>query len=261
MIRGMATGLLIGMVIGTSVCGPGPPGGIRAGEVRSRPISDPIHRLAARFQALASFEGEERVVYGDNRGYIHVLERQGNRYEERWKTTALGSSVQGVLIADLEGDGTFEIVTYTTDGRMYILDGESYEILWRTEERRFSTITAASIADVDEDVQKEIIFCADGRLYIYDGQTRFEEWRSNQNFEAQEILVADIDDDGEKEIVLNTGTVLGARFRDVEWQAPEGFGRHIGLLDVDDDGIPELLAESSGRVLKVFDLELRREKW
>lgn len=261
MIRGVMTGLLIGVVVLTSMCGSGPQGGIWAGEVGSKLIGDPLYQLTARFQTIASLESAKRIVYGDDRGYLHVLERRGNRYEERWKTPVLGSSIQGVLIADLEKDGSLEIITYTTDGRMYILDGESYEVMWRTEERRFGTITAATIADVDEDAQQEIIFCADARLYIYDGQTRFEEWQSDQNFEAGDILVADVDDDGEKEIVLNTGYVLGARFRDVEWQAPEKFGERIGLLDVDDDGIPELIAESSNRLLKIFDLELRREKW
>jgi hypothetical protein len=114
---------------------------------------------------------------------------------------------------------------------------------------------------VDDDDQDELLICADGRLVAYDGRDQFEEWRSDQNnLEATDILVADVDGDGAEEIVLNDGFVFDARYRDLEWQSPESFGERLGALDVDDDGIVEIIGEYSGRFLRIYDIDLRRMK-
>ena len=178
-----------------------------------------------------------------------------------WKSEPLGSAIGGVFVLDVNSDGRKEIVAYTSGGQIYFWDALSRRIVWEIQRDRFRRISAMTLADVDRDVQMELIFCADGLLYIYDGKTQFEDWESDQAFTAEEIVVGDVDGDGDDEIVLNTGVVLDARFHDVEWQSPERFGDRIGLLDIDGDGIPELIAESEDRVLKVWDLDLRREKW
>lgn len=69
-----------------------------------------------------------------------------------------------------------------------------------------------------------------------------------------------MDGDGSEEIVLNDGFVFDARFRDLEWQSPEGFGERLGVLDIDNDGIPEVIGEFGGRYLRIFDVDLRRMK-
>ena len=59
---------------------------------------------------------------------------------------------------------------------------------------------------------------------------------------------------------LFDGYVFDARFHDLEWQSPESFGERLGLRDVDEDGIPEVIGEFQGRFLRIFDIDLRREK-
>nr|MBC8423775.1 hypothetical protein [bacterium] len=68
-----------------------------------------------------------------------------------------------------------------------------------------------------------------------------------------------VDGDGTPEIVLNTGQVIDSRGGDVEWE-DEAFGARIELVDMDGDGIPEVLTESDGGVLKIYDIDNRREK-
>ena len=103
--------------------------------------------------------------------------------------------------------------------------------------------------------------CADGRLIIYDGRDQFEEWRSDQdNINATELLIADVDGDEEREIVLNDGFVFDAMFRDLEWQSPVQFGDKMDVFDLDNDGIVELVGEFRGRFIRIFDIDLRREK-
>ncbi|MCD6335901.1 MAG: VCBS repeat-containing protein [Candidatus Latescibacteria bacterium] len=217
--------------------------------------------LSTRFGAFQAFADSSGIVYGDDRGFLRVLERKEGGYEQVWKSEPLGSAIGGVFVLDVNLDGREEIVTYTSGGKMLYFDAQSRRIVWEIQRERFEAISAMTLADIDRDAQMELIFCADGRLYIYDGKTQFEEWASDQMFTAEEIVVGDVDGDGDEEIVLNTGVVLDAQFHDLEWQSPERFGDRIALSDIDGDGIPELIAESGGRFLKIWDLDLRRMKW
>ena len=204
---------------------------------------------------------EDRVFYGDSRGYLHILKRQHKGFSEEWKSDHLGAGIMGVFVRDINADGKLELVTYTSVGRIFIFAPQTHTLLWQNNENEFSAITCMTLANVDDDPHQELIFCADSHLFIYDGKSLFQEWRSQAEFKAQEILVGDVDGDGEKEIVLNTGWVFDAQFRDIEWQSPEPFGDRITLLDIDNDGIPELVGEFGGHFLKVFDLDLKRERW
>ena len=96
---------------------------------------------------------------------------------------------------------------------------------------------------------------------VYDGRDHFEEWRSDQaDLNTVEIVIDDVDGDESDEIVLNDGFVFDARFLDLEWQSPVAFGLRIASLDVDDDGIPEIIGELTGNRLRIFDVDLRRKK-
>ena len=214
--------------------------------------------LSVRFPTLAIFPEAQKVAYGDARGYLHILERGKEGYREAWRSSFLGSPVGGVLVEDIDDNGRLELVVFTSGGRIYILDGETYSTSWQNQEGTFGNITAMAVANLDSDPQKELVFCADERLYIYDGESLFGEWESEGKFQASQILVGDVDGDGELELVLNTGFVVGVTFHDIKWALPGGFGEHITLLDVDDDGVPEVLGESGG-LLRVFDAELQRE--
>ena len=231
-----------------------------SGRTWASPEED-MQGLSNRFGAFHAFADSSGIVYGDDRGFLRVLERKRGGYKEVWKSEALGSAIGGVFVLDVNSDGRKEIVTYTSGGKIIYFDALSRRMVWEIQRDRFKGISAMTIADMDGDEQMELIFCADGLLYLYDGKTQFEDWESDQAFTAEEIVVGDVDGDGDDEIVLNTGVVLDARFRDVEWQSPDRFGDRIGLLDIDGDDIPELIAESGDRILKVWDLDLRREKW
>ena len=62
------------------------------------------------------------------------------------------------------------------------------------------------------------------------------------------------------EIILNDGYIYDARYRDLEWQSSQSFGQRMGLLDVDGDGILEVIGEFGDRFLRIFDIDLRRMK-
>lgn len=211
---------------------------------------------------LPSVEGAaERLVLGDVHGFVHVYERRDEAFEEVWVSEFMEGSVAGLSVADVNDDGLDEIVAFSESGRLVFFDSADYSILWANPPNEYERITAVLIRNIDDDEQAELIMCADGRLVIYDGRDQFEEWRSDQNnIEATDIIVADVDGDGADEIVLNDGFVYDARFRDLEWQSPESFGERLGALDIDNDDIPEIIGEFGGQYLRIFDIDLRRMK-
>lgn len=214
-------------------------------------------------QWLPAREGKPaRLVLGDTHGLLHVCEERDGAFAEVWLSRYLEGAINGLFIADANGDSLQELVVFTDQGRFYYLDSEAYNLLWSNSPGEYDKITAQTIANVDDDLQPELIFCAAGRLVIYDGRDHYEEWRSEQTqLASSDILVADVDGDGQDEIVLSDGYVFDARFHTLEWQSPESFGERLAVLDLDADGILELLGEFKGRFIRIFDIDLRREKF
>lgn len=203
----------------------------------------------------------QRFAMGDVHGFLHVYEQRHEAWDEVWISDYLESAVAGLHLADVDLDGLPEIVAYSESGRIFFFDAASLQNTWSNPPTDYQTMSAMALHNVDDDPQVELLFVADGRLHIYDGRDQFEEWRSEQNnMTATEIIVGDVDGDGSAEIVLNDGFVFDARYRDLEWQSPESFGERMGLLDIDDDTIPEIIGEFQGRYLRIFDVDLRRMK-
>jgi hypothetical protein len=206
-------------------------------------------------------EAPFRLVLGDASGVIHVYEERGDAFAEVWLSRYLEGAVSGLVVADVNDDELEEIVVFTDRGRIHYFDTERYNILWSNPPGEYEQLTAQLVVDIDDDPQPELVFCANSRLVIYDGRDRFEEWRSDQdNLTTTDILVADVDGDGDDELVLNDGYVFDARSHTLEWQSPDSFGERLAALDLDDDGILELIGEFRGRFLRIFDIDLRREK-
>ena len=230
----------------------------------------PVPWLVSRMGSLDEFDAmsplpanadSARFALGDAHGFVHVYERRGSAFQEIWLSEFLEGAVGGILVRDVDADDLAEIIVYTEAGRLYILDAADYRTLWSNPPNEYERLSALAISNIDDDDQQELILCADGRLVVYDGRDRFEEWRSDQTeLQTAEIIVDDVDGDGADEIVLNDGFVFDARFLDLEWQSPVAFGRRIATLDIDSDGIPEIIGEVTGNILRIFDVDLRLEK-
>ncbi len=204
---------------------------------------------------------QKRVVYGDIRGRLHILSYQKNGFQQEWVSPELKSAVMEVFVEDVDGNGQAEIVAFTERGKIAFYDPDDYRLIWQNQETDFQGITCMVIDNIDDDPQKELVFCADNHLYIYDGKGRFQKWVSQQEYPgATDLVIGDVDGDGGKDIVLNTGYVIDAQFKTVKWHSPDAFGERMGLLDVDNDGIPEIIGQVSGRFLKIFSVVQRREK-
>lgn len=204
-----------------------------------------------------------RFVYADAPQHLHVYSLKEGKAKPEWETASLGSPITAMhLIEDRVGGETVLLVA-TLAGRILVYDLDDYRLRFENFRERFNNITCLNAANLDDDPQIEVVFISEKYLYVYDGDTRFMEWKSNEEHNATEILIADVDDDPQLEIILNSGVILDSRFREIEVESRnrKNFGRRIRLADFNGDGYPEIIGETQGFPLTVFDIRRREEIW
>ncbi|HEX9641910.1 MAG TPA: hypothetical protein VGB13_11420 [Candidatus Krumholzibacteria bacterium] len=202
--------------------------------------------------------GSIDMVYGDRYGHLRVVRLSDGSAVERWRSTPLEGPIYEVLVEDLEGDGSSEIIARTQQGSIHVYN-DAFRELWSSQQSEYRDIEAMTIANVDEDDAFELILLVQGRIYYVDGATFQQEYQSLQAYRAVRMAVGNVDSDAELELVLNSGKVLDVKTTEEEW-GPGVFGDFIQLLDIDGDGLQEILGWTSGREMRIFDVDSRQEK-
>lgn len=228
--------------------------------VMATPEAGCLARLWKPMAMVMGDSGFAVVYYGDEGGRLHRLEDRGGGLRET-RQIGVSAAVRAVAAADVDALGRIEIVVATADGQLAIYDGETMAAVWRCQDETFPAITAMAVANVDQDSPQEILLLSGGRLVVFDGATHFKEWTSPELTTAYDLLVADVDGDGELEITLSSGVVLSTVFFQVKWDAGEPFGRELFLIDLAGDQTPELVARTDTGGIRVFSIKDRRELW
>jgi len=207
------------------------------------------------------------MVYGEERGYIRILDADNDgKFTEVWKSPPMNAPVRELFIDDIDKDGETEIVAYTNDGNIFIYGYKTHSLKYRTPENTYPGISCMVVENIDDDPQLELIFIASqpgtpGNLVQFDTKSQFEEWRSSQEYTATDMIIGNVDTDSEIEIILNTGEILSSKFKNVKWKSDIQFGDRLYLVDVDNDGILELVTEYDQSYIRIIDVDERREKW
>lgn len=231
-------------------------------------LSDPeyqqLNEAAARFDHLvlvapAASSVGVWLVAGDRFGLVRIDHITHGATREVWKSKQLNGVVEEVIASDLDGDGLEEIIARTNSGNLYVWSMPRLTPRFESLSSDFTKIHAMTTGNLDDDGQFELIVNANRRIYYLDGKSFNREFTSLTEYECTRMRCGDVDGDLTSEIVLNTGQVIDGRTGEVEW-SDEVFGARIDLADVDGDGIPEVLSESDGAVLRIYDADLRKEK-
>lgn len=215
------------------------------------------------------------MVYGEELGYIRVLDADNDdNFREVWKSPPLNAAVRGVFVEDLDGDGETDIIAYTSDGNFFIYGYETHDLKYRTPDGTYININCMVVANMDNDPEIELLFIGvkpgeeqpngsipAGYLIQFDPQSQFEEWISQEKYTATDMIIGNVDNDDELEIILNTGEILDVQFKELEWQSTTQFGSRLYLIDMDNDGILELVTEYDQSYIRIIDVDQRREKW
>jgi outer membrane protein assembly factor BamB len=134
--------------------------------------------------AIVNFDGDGETwfVVGDDAGYLHVFDREGReRPGFPVRTRGIrsgptptphppGGTIHAIeaspAVADLDGDGTFEIVVGSWDGRLYVWDDTGRALPGWPVQVDDQIISSAALVDLDGDVALDIVVGSkDGHLY------------------------------------------------------------------------------------------------
>lgn len=186
--------------------------------------------------------GQRRTTGGGFLGNVEYLKREGNHYVPTGSVTLPAeANVYNFAMADFNGRGVVDTVLLTSSEFLVLYEGGAEQV-WRSEEPYGGTYTFLE-KDTSDGADKDRIFM------------------------PSPILVADIDDNGKKEVLVcrnasKIGRLLG-KFRDFssgtvdflmrdevglekKWSTKRLGGATVGYLvaDVDNDNLPELVVVS-----------------
>jgi len=200
------------------------------------------------------------LVVGDRFSKLNVYRiLPGGQRERVWTSRNLDGAPNEVLVVDLLGDGLDDSIVCRTARRIYIFSLDEFFNVYESQSNEFTEIRAFAVANVDNDPASEIVINADDKLQYLDGVSHVREFTSLKDYQATLIRCGDVTGDGNNDIVLNTGQVVEASSGEVVWE-DQVFGTRLELLDLDGDGVLEVLTESDGIPLKVWDVDFKQEK-
>ncbi len=253
------------------------PGAARSTQPPKKKTSDTYHEELSLFNAPTASLRTAKVViddeynlagmvYGDQLGFIHILEADENGdFTEIWKSPPLNSEVRGVFVENLDHTGEAEIVAYTLDGNIFIYGYDTRELKYKTPEGTYQGINCMIIANLDNSPELELLFITKaGKMVQFDPVTKFEEWVSTETYQATDMAYGNVDNDRNFELILNSGEIINYQFKSVKWKMDAAHispNSRLYLIDIDKDGILELAVEYDRQYIRFFDLDQRREKW
>jgi len=202
-----------------------------------------------------------RFIYTNLQARLFAYKVQDGRLVKDWEAVDLGSKAVSVFVDDIYGDGAPKLVLATVRGRLLIYDMDTYDLEYESLQLGFKVIDYMTHANLDSDPQDEVVLIADTKLYIFDALNKNIQWASDPGYKASMMLIANVDDDPQLEIILNTGRVVDSRFYNIEFESDGPYGDRISLFDLNGDGYPEVFGEFVDFSIRVYDIWAQRELW
>ena len=238
----------------------------------------------------ADNDGNNELLIGGRDPFMRVMKwnDEKNTYYEQAKIidpvlgigyTILGfGSATGFGIADIDNDGKNEIgVAWGRHFSAFKWNGERYELMGRyivsDSKRTWDTTLDCIIGDCDNDGNNEVVVTggyssdiAEVIVLEWDGSqfVRESEWNPPGRHSVYFPWIADVDEDGENELVVNTNQTTVLNWDGSGWQADvvavyEDDWQHypFGCVakDSDGDGMPEIHVTFYGPYLKIYEYD------
>jgi hypothetical protein len=228
-----------------------------------------------RFQSLYSGDidgdGYTEILFGTYEGYIVQLQYRAGDLSLEWESPQHNERCWGLAVGDCDDDGEMEIVVGDGEGDLFVYDAVTHDLEWKRQEKMVRDAHGIVIADLEDDGTTEILvgtgYKTDqgwGTLYVWAGDGGSEQpLRSYGPYDSRlrGIDVADLDGDGEKEIVFGSGVNLGdiegqgfvrvidAATGRLEWESEDIGGDVQGVVvyDTDLDERPNIVVGSGYR--------------
>ncbi|UCE39398.1 MAG: hypothetical protein JSW00_09305 [Thermoplasmata archaeon] len=226
------------IVVGTGYKTDIPLGNVYVFDGKTHELEAELGPISSRHRGVAiddvDLDGVNEIIFGSGvslgetpgEGYIYIYGFDGEDYIQEWKSEDLDGDVIGLVIYDLEGDGTLEIIAGNgyryNQGYCFIFRyvGEGsdsgsgtpaiYQQVWESEDIGPKAY-GLDVGDIDDDGITEIVVGNQpGYIWIFDANTHEVEWKSPLlGTDILGIEIADVDLDGEVEIIASQGGYIG----------------------------------------------------
>ncbi|MHA1734633.1 MAG: FG-GAP-like repeat-containing protein [Promethearchaeota archaeon] len=148
-------------------------------------------------------DGRDEVVVGYEAGTHSFRVYDAATKTTEWTQTGFTNYPRGVVLDDLNENGTMEVVvvtagSYSPTNYLYAYNGFTRGLEWSTSIAGEAYDVA--VKDVDADGHKEVVVASSGGLEVFDAITRVREYYNNTD-PISSVELADLDGDGDVEIV------------------------------------------------------------
>lgn len=220
-------------------------------------------------------DGVDELIYGDGQwGEIHCI--NAVTQVQLWQITNPDHGVEGITVGDVNNDGQPEVI-WSSDHIM-IANVSTHAIEWTSLADR-GQFNGIAIDDIDNDGTNEIV-CVSmlGVLSVFNAITHKLEWQSSTTFFPNNwtgfwgCKVADIDNDGDKEIIVCTGKIYTGVIYIIDGTTKAITSFHLytsqqysefymsDVADVDNDNFVDIIVQCNDSIYVINPLTFVR-KW
>ncbi len=148
-------------------------------------------------------DGMKDMVFGATDGMIHIYSSASGKEIQAglWPKHTGGPILSDVAVADLDRDGTEEVIAGSYDGKVYGLNSWGKEI-WTVDTRGTIQLSSPEVTDVDGSGELNVfVGSRSGKVFRIDPMGRLI-WEIPMSTKVSaKVVTSDLDGDGTKEIV------------------------------------------------------------
>ena len=220
--------------------------------------------------AVADLDNDSSVeiVLTTTEGQLLVVDGNGN-FKDGFPFETLGSLKYPATLGDLDGDNDLEVIAANENGDLFVVHHDGSLMLHHTYQG--FTLSSISLADLDNNGQIDLLFMSSendqpnhSMLHVFDpsNQSELLGWPISINAMSKgEIIVSDIDNDGELEILITdlSGRVHiynnnGLSYVNFPFIGEDSIQSTLSIGDLDNDNDFELIFGTS-KNLEVIDIQ------
>lgn len=196
-------------------------------------------------------DGKQDIVAAVNQtsSYVAIYTYTGTEYQVKWLSKLYVDGIQGLYVAKTnDTDANYSIYVLNNLNKVDVYDAVSFS-LKETYTLNYGAVRDIAIDNVDNTASKELVVISEYGFKVFNLATHQSVW-SLTNITGNKIKIADLDNDGKKEIITAPlVNVLDARTQTTKWSNTQSTFTNIDIFDINRDGFKDIVGSTSSEIL------------